>query len=59
VPKGPNGERRTADAIGQAVTVVQTAARELEDTGEPLKIPNRAKGGRKGGHARAAAETAR
>ena len=37
--------------------VAKIATGEIEDTKEPLKMPNRAKGGRKGGPARAAALT--
>ena len=55
MPRGPNGERRPADVIGNAVHVARIATGEIEDTKEPLKMPNRAKGGRKGGAARATA----
>ena len=33
--RGPNGERRTADAVGTAVMAARIAAGEIEDTGEP------------------------
>jgi hypothetical protein len=51
MPRGPKGEKRPADVIGNAVHVMQIATgEEEEDLG---KAPNRAKGGRKGGKARA------
>ncbi len=51
MPKGPKGEKRPADVIGNAVHVMRIATGEIaEDTGA---APNRAKGGRKGGKARA------
>lgn len=50
MPRGPKGEKRPADVIGNAVRVMQIATGEAE---EALgKAPNRAKGGRKGGNAR-------
>lgn len=55
MPKGPRGEKRPADVIGAAVKVMRIATgEEEEDFG---KTPNRAKGGRKGGKARAASLT--
>ena len=51
MPKGPKGERRPGDVIGAAVMVGKIATGEIEEpTG---KAPNRAKGGLKGGKARA------
>jgi hypothetical protein len=51
MPKGPRGDKRPADVIGAAVKVMKIATGEIqEDRG---KIPNRAKGGHKGGKARA------
>ena len=32
MPRGPNGERRPADAIGLAVNVARIATGEIEDT---------------------------
>ena len=55
MPKGPQGQKRPADVVGCAVHVARIATGEIEDTKEPLKMPNRAKGGRKGGTARATA----
>ena len=56
MPKGPQGQRRPADSIGCAVHVARIAIGEIEDTG--YKQPNKAKGGRAGAKARAAAMTA-
>ena len=51
MPRGPKGETRPADVIGNAVHVMRIATGEAqEDFG---KMPKRAKGGRKGGNARA------
>lgn len=51
MPRGPKGEKRPADVIGNAVHVMRIATGEAaEDFGA---TPNRAKGGRKGGKARA------
>jgi len=52
VPKGPKGEKRPADVIGNAVHVMRIAVGEIEE-----KLPERsaaAELGRKGGKARAA-----
>jgi hypothetical protein len=51
MPRGPKGEKRPADVIGTAVVVGRIATGEIEDTGS--KAPNRAKGGKIGGVARA------
>ena len=55
MPRGPKGEKRPADVIGNAVHVMRIATGEIED--QPSKAPNRAKGGIKGGKARAATLT--
>ena len=52
MPKGPKGEKRPADVIGNAVKVIKIATGEERD--DYGKTPNRAKGGRKGGKRRAA-----
>jgi len=52
MPKGPKGEKRPADVIGAAIMVGKIAIGEIED--KPSKSPNRAKGGKIGGKARAA-----
>jgi hypothetical protein len=55
MPRGPRGEKRPADVIGAAVMVAKIATGEIE---EPRgKAPKRAKGGLRGGKARAAALT--
>ena len=54
MPRGPKGEKRPADVIGNAVKVMRIATGEAEETGrEPGKEYAR-KGGLKGGAARAA-----
>lgn len=56
MPRGPKGEKRPADVIGNAVHVMRIATGDAaEDVGD---APNRAKGGRKGGKARARTLTA-
>ena len=55
MPTGPKGQKRPADVIGNAVTVMRIATGEdEEDFGEkPAKNPAAAELGRKGGKARA------
>ena len=55
MPRGPKGEKRPADVIGAAVMVGRIATGEIEE--DRGNAPNRAKGGRKGGKARADALT--
>jgi hypothetical protein len=51
MPRGPRGEKRPADVIGAAIMVGRIATGEADEiTG---KSPNRAKGGKVGGNARA------
>jgi len=52
VPKGPNGQKRPADAIGLAVMIGKIATGEIEDERESLSNAA-AEMGRKGGKARA------
>ena len=52
MPKTPTGAKRPADVIGNAVHVMRIATGQIED--KPSKAPARAKGGKKGGKARAA-----
>jgi len=53
MPKGPQGQKRPADAIGNTVRVMQIATGEIQDNPlEPGKEYAR-KGGLKGGKARA------
>ncbi len=56
MPKGPNGEKRPADAIGLAVMIGKIATGEIEDTRESLSSAA-AEMGRKGGKARAESMT--
>jgi len=51
MPKGPKGEKRPADVIGAAIMVGKIATGEIEDI--TSKAPNRSKGGKVGGKARA------
>ena len=54
MPKGPNGQKRPADAIGLAVMVGKIATGEIEDTkGDEGKDLSAAALGAKGGVARA------
>ena len=55
MPKGPNGEKRPADAIGLAVLVGRIATGEAEDVApDDGKDPAAKALGAKGGKARAA-----
>jgi hypothetical protein len=51
MPKGPQGQKRPADAIGCAIMVGRIAAGEIEDPKSP--VPKRAEGGKVGGKRRA------
>ena len=51
MPRGPNGEKRPADAVGCAVTVMRIATGEIENI--DYKQPGKRKGGKAGGKARA------
>lgn len=53
MPKGPKGEKRPADVIGNAVHVMRIATGEIEETPEPIKSAA-AELGQRGGKARAA-----
>lgn len=57
MPKGPQGQKRKADVIGNAILIAKIATGEVEDTtADPSKAHHSA-GGKKGGAARAAALT--
>jgi hypothetical protein len=56
VPKGPNGEKRPADAVGLAVMIGKIATGEIEDTRDDVSSAA-AQMGKLGGKARAAAMT--
>jgi hypothetical protein len=51
MPRGPRGEKRPADVIGRAIMVAKIATGEMEESRG--KAPKRARGGIKGGKARA------
>ena len=54
MPKGPQGQKRPADVIGNAVRVMQLATGEVEETLRDPALEYARKGGLKGGKARAA-----
>lgn len=54
MPKGPRGERRPADVIGNAVHVMRIATGEIEDTRHDPGKEYARKGGLLGGPKRAA-----
>lgn len=54
MPKGPQGQKRPADAIGLAVMVARIATGEVEDTAADPAKAYHSEGGKKGGAARAA-----
>ena len=56
MPKGPQGQKRPADVIGNAVLIAKIATGEIEDTG--YQQPAKAKSGRAGAAARAESLTA-
>ena len=56
MPKGPNGEKRPADAVGLAVLIGKIATGEVEDTRDDVASAA-AQMGKLGGKARAAAMT--
>ena len=55
MPRGPKGEKRPADVIGNAVHVRRIATGEIEESVEPASpaAEHGRKGGLKGGKARA------
>jgi hypothetical protein len=57
MPRGPRGEKRPADVIGNAVKVMRIATGEEADDADDSKSHHR-EGGAKGGMARASALTA-
>ena len=54
MPKGPQGQKRPADLIGNAVHVMRIATGEIEETKRDAGTEANRKGGLKGGKARAA-----
>ena len=55
MPKGPQGQKRPADAVGLAVLVGRIATGEVEDAQDDPTKAHHSRGGKKGGAARAAA----
>ncbi len=56
MPRGPKGEKRLADVVGNAVLVMKIATGEAMDTAselDPVIVARARKGGLKGGKARA------
>jgi hypothetical protein len=54
MPKGPRGQKRPADVIGNAIMVAKIATGEVEETpGDEMAIRRGRAGGQKGGAARA------
>lgn len=53
MPKGPKGEKRPADVIGNAVHVMRVATGEISEEG--LRQPKKRRSGQAGAKARAAA----
>ncbi len=61
MPKGPQGQKRPADVIGNAVHVMRIATGEIEEGGkapDPKAVKRGKAGGQKGGAARATSLTA-
>ena len=56
MPRGPRGEKRPADVVGNAVRVMRIATGEEEDDTDPVKSAA-AELGSRGGNARAATMT--
>ena len=54
MPKGPNGQKRPADAVGLAVLIGRIATGEVEDATDAPSTDHHSRGGKKGGAARAA-----
>jgi hypothetical protein len=54
MPKGPQGQKRPADVIGNAVLIGKIATGEIEDTADDPTKAHHSRGGKKGGAARAA-----
>jgi hypothetical protein len=57
MPRGPKGEKRPADVIGNAVHVMRIATGQAEETTESPAAALGRRGGLKGGKARAAKMT--
>jgi hypothetical protein len=57
MPKGPQGQKRPADVIGNAIRVARIATGEEEEARASPNEERASKGGKKGGTARAKALT--
>ena len=57
MPTGPQGQKRPADVISNAVKIAKIATGEVEDA--TLEHPEKAKGGTAGGESRAKKLTAK
>jgi hypothetical protein len=57
MPRGPKGEKRPADVIGNAVHVMRIATGEIEESAPTKRADRAKKAGTKGGPARAQALT--
>ncbi len=57
MPKGPKGEKRPADVIGNAVHIMRIATGDVEETKPDPAKEHMRRGGLKGGKARATALT--
>ena len=55
MPKGPQGQKRPADVIGNAVHVMRIATGEIDEVPQSEAVEGKRKGGVKGGAARAKA----
>ena len=53
MPRGPKGEKRPADVIGNAVHVMRIATGEIDDKTSEAELSPQRKGGLKGGRSRA------
>jgi len=53
MPRGPKGEKRPADVIGNAVHVIRIATGEIEEELPPPVADSARRGGLRGGKARA------
>ena len=58
MPRGPKGEKRPADVIGNAVHVMRIATGEIEEISNDQTKQHHRRGGLKGGKARATALSA-
>ena len=57
MPKGPSGQKRKADVIGNAVQIMRIATGQEPETGRDPGTEANRKGGLKGGKARAESMT--